>query len=136
MLLSQFSLVRGYSIIMSPYDEMYDKVDSADVPLNISEQHGIEGRFKYVINRDGDDAGMEDVGKANFSHSVLILRAKQVGIEVLNGRNAMINILDRVTSLVIPKDNVSRAFDRSTILLYHVVVALRATSSSYKQPSG
>jgi hypothetical protein len=79
MLLSQFSLVRDYSIITSPYDEMYDKVyGSTDVPFYMSDQAGLEGRFKFIINRDGDDAGLEDVGKVNCSHSVLMLRNKQV----------------------------------------------------------
>jgi hypothetical protein len=67
-LFSHFSLVRNYSIITSPYDEMYDKFeDITDVPFYTSEQHGLEGRFKYVLIRGVDDARLEDAGKVNYS---------------------------------------------------------------------
>jgi hypothetical protein len=47
---------------------MYDKFeDITDVPFYTSEQHGLEGRFKYVLIRGVDDARLEDAGKVNYS---------------------------------------------------------------------
>jgi beta-1,4-mannosyl-glycoprotein beta-1,4-N-acetylglucosaminyltransferase len=42
--------------------ELYDKVESnEDVPSYVSEQNALKGRFKYLLNRDGEDAGFEDI---------------------------------------------------------------------------
>jgi beta-1,4-mannosyl-glycoprotein beta-1,4-N-acetylglucosaminyltransferase len=41
--------------------EMYDKVEgNEDVPPYVSEQYRSKGRFKYLLDRDGKDAGFED----------------------------------------------------------------------------
>jgi beta-1,4-mannosyl-glycoprotein beta-1,4-N-acetylglucosaminyltransferase len=42
--------------------ELYDKVEkNEDVPSFISEQYEKKGRFRYLLDRDGEDAGFEDV---------------------------------------------------------------------------
>lgn len=43
-------------------NELYDKIeDNKDVPAYISEQYEQEGRFRYLMDRDGEDAGFNDV---------------------------------------------------------------------------
>lgn len=42
-------------------DEVYDKVeDNKDIPQYIVDAHEKDGRFKYLLDRDGEDAGFED----------------------------------------------------------------------------
>ncbi|KAM0722854.1 hypothetical protein Q7P37_001052 [Cladosporium fusiforme] len=43
-------------------EEVYEKVQRADMdlPRYIVEQNAAEGRFKFLIDRDGEDAGFED----------------------------------------------------------------------------
>jgi len=41
--------------------ELYDKVEgNEDVPPYLSEQYRSKGRFRYLLDRDGEDAGFED----------------------------------------------------------------------------
>ena len=41
--------------------ELYDRVElNGDVPPFIFEQYKQNGRFRYLLNRDGEDAGFED----------------------------------------------------------------------------
>lgn len=43
-------------------DELYDKLeDNKDVPSYITAQYEQKGRFKYLLDRDGEDAGFDDV---------------------------------------------------------------------------
>ncbi|KAH0373809.1 hypothetical protein KCU65_g113, partial [Aureobasidium melanogenum] len=46
-------------------DELYDRIeDNKDVPSYITTQYEQKGRFKYLLNRDGEDAGFDDVSTA------------------------------------------------------------------------
>lgn len=46
--------------------ELYDRVErNQDVPSFISEQYEKQGRFRYLIDRDGEDAGFEDAATVN-----------------------------------------------------------------------
>ncbi|CAD0090630.1 unnamed protein product [Aureobasidium mustum] len=46
-------------------DELYDKIeDNKDVPSYITAQYEQKGRFKYLLDRDGEDAGFDDVSAA------------------------------------------------------------------------
>ncbi|KAH0280929.1 hypothetical protein KCU91_g636, partial [Aureobasidium melanogenum] len=46
-------------------DELYDRIeDNKDVPSYITAQYEQKGRFKYLLNRDGEDAGFDDVSPA------------------------------------------------------------------------
>lgn len=46
-------------------DELYDKIqDNKDVPSYISAQYDQKGRFRYLLDRDGEDAGFDDVSTA------------------------------------------------------------------------
>lgn len=43
-------------------DELYDRIeDNKDVPTYITAQYEQKGRFKYLLDRDGEDAGFYDV---------------------------------------------------------------------------
>lgn len=43
-------------------NELYDKIeDNKDVPAYISEQYEQKGRFRYLMDRDREDAGFDDV---------------------------------------------------------------------------
>jgi beta-1,4-mannosyl-glycoprotein beta-1,4-N-acetylglucosaminyltransferase len=47
-------------------DQIYDKIeDNKDVPSYISEQYERKGRFRYLLDRDGQDAGFEDVSSVS-----------------------------------------------------------------------
>jgi beta-1,4-mannosyl-glycoprotein beta-1,4-N-acetylglucosaminyltransferase len=46
--------------------ELYDRVDNnKDVPSFISEQYEQKGRFRYLLDRDGENAGFEDGATVN-----------------------------------------------------------------------
>ncbi|KAK6001622.1 hypothetical protein QM012_002953 [Aureobasidium pullulans] len=46
-------------------DELYDRIeDNPDVPSFITAQFEQKGRFRYLLNRDGEDAGFDDVSTA------------------------------------------------------------------------
>lgn len=41
--------------------ETYDRVDNnRDIPEYVLDAHERDGRFKYMLDRDGEDAGFED----------------------------------------------------------------------------
>lgn len=47
--------------LFGPPGEVYDKVeDNKDIPPYIYEQYASKKRFKYLLDRDGEDAGFED----------------------------------------------------------------------------
>jgi beta-1,4-mannosyl-glycoprotein beta-1,4-N-acetylglucosaminyltransferase len=47
-------------------DQIYDKIENnKDVPSYISEQYERKGRFRYLLDRDGQDAGFEDVSSVS-----------------------------------------------------------------------
>ena len=56
------SRVRTGQDLFGREDQMYDKVRAGqlDVPEYIMEQNKANGRFKHLLNRDGEDAGFED----------------------------------------------------------------------------
>jgi len=46
--------------------QLYDRVErNKDVPSYISDQYEKKGRFRYLLDRDGEDAGFEDVATVN-----------------------------------------------------------------------
>jgi beta-1,4-mannosyl-glycoprotein beta-1,4-N-acetylglucosaminyltransferase len=56
------SRVRTGQDLFGREDQVYDKINAGqlDVPEYILAQYKAEGRFKHLINRDGEDAGFED----------------------------------------------------------------------------
>lgn len=56
------SRVREGKDLFGREDQVYDKVpaEGLDVPSYILEQYQANGRFKYLVDRDGEDAGFED----------------------------------------------------------------------------
>ena len=56
------SRVRMGQDLFGREDQVYDKVgaERLDVPDYIRQQNKAEGRFKYLIDRDGEDAGFDD----------------------------------------------------------------------------
>jgi beta-1,4-mannosyl-glycoprotein beta-1,4-N-acetylglucosaminyltransferase len=45
--------------------ELYDKIeDNKDVPSYITAQYEQKGRFRYLLDRDGEDAAFDDVSTA------------------------------------------------------------------------
>jgi beta-1,4-mannosyl-glycoprotein beta-1,4-N-acetylglucosaminyltransferase len=58
--------VRDGTDLFGRKGELYDKVDNnGDVPSYISEQYAQNGKFRYLLSRDGEDAGFEDVATVN-----------------------------------------------------------------------
>ena len=56
------SRVRTGQDLFGRDDQVYDKIEAGqlDVPDYIVEQNKTAGRFKHLLNRDGEDAGFED----------------------------------------------------------------------------
>ena len=56
------SRVRMGQDLFGREDQIYDKIRAGqlDAPDYIVEQNKVEGRFKHLLNRDGEDAGFED----------------------------------------------------------------------------
>lgn len=56
------SRVREGKDLFGREGEVYNRVDPSDVnaPSYILEQNEAMGRFGYLLNRDGEDAGFED----------------------------------------------------------------------------
>lgn len=53
--------VRNGKDLFGRSTELYDKVtNNRDVPKYVLDEHEAYGRFKYLLNRDGEDAGFED----------------------------------------------------------------------------
>ena len=53
--------VRNGKDLFGRAGEVYDKVEhNHDVPTYILAQHEQDGRFNYLLDRDGEDAGFED----------------------------------------------------------------------------
>lgn len=53
--------VRNGKDLFNRAGELYDKIENnKDVPSYILEQFEQQGRFKYLLDRDGVDAGFED----------------------------------------------------------------------------
>jgi beta-1,4-mannosyl-glycoprotein beta-1,4-N-acetylglucosaminyltransferase len=60
------SRVRGGKDLFGRTDQRYIRVDAnADVPFYITEQNQREGKFGYLLNRDGESAGFEDYTTAD-----------------------------------------------------------------------
>jgi beta-1,4-mannosyl-glycoprotein beta-1,4-N-acetylglucosaminyltransferase len=58
--------VRGGKDLFGRTDQRYIRVDAnADVPFYITEQNQREGKFGYLLNRDGESAGFEDYTTAD-----------------------------------------------------------------------
>jgi beta-1,4-mannosyl-glycoprotein beta-1,4-N-acetylglucosaminyltransferase len=53
--------VRNGQDLFGRPSEIYDRIDdNQDVPAYIRQQYAEKGRFKYMLDRDGEDAGFED----------------------------------------------------------------------------
>jgi beta-1,4-mannosyl-glycoprotein beta-1,4-N-acetylglucosaminyltransferase len=58
--------VRGGKNLFGRIDQRYTRVDAnADVPSYITQQNQREGKFGYLLNRDGESAGCEDYTTAD-----------------------------------------------------------------------